>query len=189
MGIDPDIEEAHRLRGWYDTMGRKHEFSTHQGMSTMGSATGRKDAELTIVEVKEKQLGMENPDFFVVKATIVYIKQDNFAYPACRSETCNKKVTDNGDGTWRCEKCEVSHDRPEYRYIMSVNVNDHTGQLWLSCFDDTARIIMGGRSADEVTEMRENDDTAAAAVFEAANCRTFKFRCRAKMDTFGDQQR
>ncbi|KAK3685680.1 putative single-stranded DNA-binding protein 68k chain [Podospora appendiculata] len=187
MSLDPDIAEAHRLKGWYDAQGRNEAFASHN--NSMGAATGRKEDVKSILQVKEENLGMENPEYFNLKATIVYIKQDNFAYPACRSETCNKKVVDMGDGTWRCESCNINHDRPQYRYIMSVNVNDHTGQLWLSCFDETARIIMGGKSADELMEIREQDETRLAAEFEAANCRKLNFRCRAKMDSFGDQQR
>jgi len=162
---------------------------THSSMAGVGSATGRQDQTKCIAQVKDENLGMDEPAYFVLKATIVYIKQDTFAYPACRSENCNKKVTDNGDGTWRCEKCDVSHSRPEYRYIMSVNVNDHTGQLWLSCFDDVGRIVMGGKSADDLMAIRDEDETRLAAEFEAANCRKWAFRCRAKMDTFGDAQR
>ncbi|RYO92346.1 hypothetical protein DL766_010344 [Monosporascus sp. MC13-8B] len=189
MAVDPDINEAHRLKGWYDSQGRGNNFSTHSTMSTVGAATGRSDQAKSIAQVKDENLGMENVDYFSLKATIVYIKQDTFAYPACRSEGCNKKVVDQGDGTWRCERCDVAHPRPEYRYIMSVNVNDHTGQLWLSCFDDVGRIVMGGRSADEIMEIKENNEEQLASVFEAANCTKLSFRCRAKMDTYGDNQR
>ncbi|KAJ0356029.1 hypothetical protein COL154_001551 [Colletotrichum chrysophilum] len=188
MSIDPDITEAHRLKGWYDSSGRNDAFNTHNNMASMGNATGRKDQDKSIVQVKEENLGMEQQDYFNLKATIVYIKQDNFAYPACMSEGCSKKVTDMGDGTWRCEKCDISHPRPEYRYIMSVNVCDHTNQLWLSCFDDVGRIIMG-MSADDLMALREDDETKLAQAFEEANCRKLNFRCRAKMDTFGESQR
>ncbi|KAI1272443.1 replication factor-A protein [Xylaria sp. FL0933] len=185
MAVDPDIEEAHRLKGWYDSQGRTDSFNTHNGMAAMGAATGRRDQTKCISQVKDDGLGMENTDYFNLKATIVYIKQENFAYPACSQEGCNKKVVDQGDGTWRCEKCDIAHPRPQYRYIMSVNVNDHTGQLWLSCFDDVGRVIMG-MSADELMEIKENDEDRAPAVFEAANCTKLNFLCRAKMDTYGD---
>ncbi|KAI0386638.1 replication factor-a protein [Hypomontagnella monticulosa] len=188
MTVDPDIEEAHRLKGWYDSQGRTDNFATHNNMMSMGSATGRVDQTKTISQVKDENLGMDNPDYFNLKATIVYIKQDNFAYPACSSEQCNKKVIDQGDGTWRCEKCDIAHPRPQYRYIMSVNVNDHTGQLWLSCFDDVGRVIMG-MTADELMEIKENDEDRFPAIFEAANCTKLHFRCRAKLDQYGENQR
>ncbi|KAL2017004.1 hypothetical protein VTK56DRAFT_2685 [Thermocarpiscus australiensis] len=189
MAIDPDIPEAHKLKGWYDASGRNNTFATHSNLSSVGAATGRKDDTKTIEQVKRENLGFDNVDYFTLKATVLHIRQENFCYPACRSEGCNKKVTDMGDGTWRCEKCDVSHERPQYRYILGVNVSDHTGQLWLSCFDDTARIIMNGKTADELMEIREQDDARLAAEFEAANCRKLSFRCRAKMDSYGDQQR
>ncbi|KAI0134186.1 replication factor-a protein 1 [Xylariales sp. AK1849] len=188
ISVDPDIEQAHRLKGWYDSQGRGESFSTHNNMASMGSATGRADETKSILQVKDENLGFEDQAYFSLKATIVYIKQDNFCYPACRNEGCNKKVIDQGDGTWRCEKCDVNHPRPEYRYIMSLNVNDHTGQLWLSCFDDVGRIVMG-MSADEAMELKENDENAVSAAFENANCTKLNFRCRAKMDTYGDNQR
>ncbi|OTB09130.1 hypothetical protein M426DRAFT_316422 [Hypoxylon sp. CI-4A] len=188
ISVDPDIEEAHRLKGWYDSQGRTDNFASHNNMSSMGAATGRGDQTKLICQVKDENLGMENPDYFDLKATVVYIKQDNFAYPACSTENCNKKVVDQGDGTWRCEKCDIAHPRPQYRYIMSVNVNDHTGQLWLSCFDDVGRVIMG-MSADELMEIKENDEDRIAGIFDAANCTKLHFTCRAKMDTYGETQR
>ncbi|KUI74181.1 Replication factor A protein 1 [Cytospora mali] len=188
MAVDPDIPEAHRLKGWYDASGRTGNFTSHNSMATMGSATGRKDDTKNIFQVKESNLGMDDVAYFTLKATIVYIKQDNFCYPACKSDGCNKKVVQE-DGGWRCERCNITHDAPEYRYIMSINVNDHTGQAWLSCFDEVGRIVMGGRSADELMELKENDETRLAQVFDEANCAKLSFRCRAKMDTFGDNQR
>ncbi|TAQ90680.1 hypothetical protein B7494_g1013 [Chlorociboria aeruginascens] len=187
MNIDPDIPEAHKLKGWYDSQGRTDTFASHSNMAGAGSAGGRPDQTRTLAQVREENLGMgEAPDYFQAKATIVYIKQENFSYPACLNDDCNKKVTDMGDGTWRCEKCDQSHPKPEHRYIMSLNVNDHTGQLWLSCFDDVGRMVMG-MSADQLMEIKENDQQALEKVFEEANCKTLTFKCRAKMDTFQDQ--
>ncbi|KAM5352484.1 hypothetical protein ACJ41O_005207 [Fusarium nematophilum] len=188
MSIDPDIPDAHRLKGWYDSAGRTDTFATHQNMASMGNATGRKDEIKTIAQVKDENLGMDDQAYYTIKATIVFIRQENFCYPACASQGCNKKVTSMGDGTWHCEKCNVSHEKPEYRYILSLNVADHTSHQWLSCFDDSGQKIMG-RSADELMELKEADDNKFMAAFEEANCKKLTFRCRAKMDNFGEAQR
>jgi len=188
MSLDPDIPEAHKLKGWYDSAGRADNFASHTSMAT-GGASGRTDETKCISQVKSENLGLEDAVYFTLKATIVYIKQDNFCYPACRNEGCKKKVTDMGDGSWRCEKCDVSHPSPEYLYIMSVNVNDHTGQLWLSCFDNVGRIVMGGRSANELMQLRDEGDGRLGSIFEEANCHKLSFRCRAKLDSFQDTQR
>jgi replication factor A1 len=188
MAIDPDIPEAHKLKGWYDASGRSGSFATHNNLSSMGAASGRKDDLKTAGQVKEENLGMgEEPDYFTMKGTVVAIKHETFAYPACLTEKCNKKVLEVNEG-WRCEKCNIVHERPEYRYILSINVSDHTGHLWVNLFDDTARIIMG-KSADEMMALREEDEARMVAAFEAANCHKFVFRCRAKMDMYGDTPR
>ena len=187
---DPDIPEAHRLKGWYDSMGRTQSFLTHKSMSSVGAATGRKDDFKTVRQVKDENLGMgEQPDYFSLKGTIVAIKQDNFCYPSCLTDNppCNKKVTDMGDGTWRCEKCDVTHDRARYRYNLGVMVSDHTGHLWVTCFDDIANVVMG-RTADELVSL-QGDKAALDAIFEEASCQKLTFRVRAKMDTFGDMPR
>ncbi|KAK4190653.1 hypothetical protein QBC35DRAFT_377489 [Podospora australis] len=189
MSVNPDIPEAHHLKGWYDSTGKNNTFATHSNLASTGAASGVQHEVKTIHQVKEETMGLEDQTYFTVKATIVHIKQDPFSYPACRNEGCNKKVMDMNDGTWRCEKCNVAHDRPQHRYIMSLNVNDHTGQMWLSCFDDMGKVILGGKSADEMNELKEADDPRFAAEFEAAICKKMTFRCRAKMDSFGDTPR
>ena len=191
MTVDPDIEEAHKLKGWYDAQGRSDTFTSHASMSNaMGGSGGRSDSFKTISQVRDEQLGMSEttPDFFSLKATVIYIKQDNVSYPACLSEGCNKKVVEVDPGQWRCERCEKTHPKPEYRYIISANVSDHTGQIWLSCFDEVGRLMMG-MTGDQLMELRENDEKAVSQLFQEANCKTWNFRCKAKMDTFQDQQR
>jgi replication factor A1 len=189
MSVDPDIPEAHKLKGWYDAQGRNESFSTHQNMASAGAAGGRKDDTKTLGAVQDEGLGTgEAPEYFTAKGTIVYIKQETFSYPACQSEGCNKKVIENPDGTWHCAKCEINHPRPDHRYIMSLNVNDHTAHMWMTCFDDVGRMVMG-MTANELMDLKENDSQAAEKAFEAANCKMLIFKCRAKMDTFGEQQR
>jgi len=191
MTVNPDMPEAYRLKGWYDDQGRSENFSTHANLqgATLGATGSRGDPFKTVAQVKDEQLGMsDSPDYFSLKASIQYIKQDNFCYPSCLSDGCNKKVVEVDPGQWRCERCDKTHPRPEYRYIMSVNVSDHTGQLWLSCFDETGRTIMG-MSADELMEIQEVDEKRLSDIFSQAHCKTWIWKCKAKMDSFQEQQR
>jgi replication factor A1 len=190
MSTTPDMDEAHKLKGWYDAQGAHQEYATHQGVQgAVGAGGSNRDPFKTVALVKDENLGMgEQPDYFALKGTVQYIKQDNFCYPACRSEGCNKKVVEVEQGQWRCERCDKTHEKPEYRYIMSVNVMDFTGQLWLSCFDEVGRMIMG-RSADELMEIKEVDDKKVSEIFSEANCTTWNWKCKARMDTFQEQQR
>ncbi|KAF4121108.1 replication factor A1 [Geosmithia morbida] len=186
MSVDPDIPDAHRLKGWYDSAGRGDNFATHQNSASMAGATGRKDEITTIRKVKDDNLGHDEQAYFTIIATNVFTKQDSFSYPACPSQGCNnKKVTELGDGTWQCEKCNIAHEKPNHRYILSINVADFTNHMWLTCFDEAARVVMGV-PANELMEMRESDDAAFQSAFEAATLQKFNFRCRARMDTYGN---
>jgi replication factor A1 len=44
-------------------------------------------------------------------------------------------------------------------------------------------------SADTLMQVKETDEDRVPAIFEAANCSKLHFRCRAKMDFYGDNQR
>ncbi|KAI7689463.1 replication factor A 1, rfa1, partial [Hortaea werneckii] len=194
MNVDPDIDRAFTLKGWYDGSGRNQQFQTHANTMSTVSATGAgandRNQYKTIAQVRDENLGMsDDTDWFSIKATIIYVKQDNVAYPACLSDGCNKKTVEIEPGQWRCEKCDKTWDRPDYRYIMSVNVSDHTGQIWLSCFNEVGLQIMS-MPANDLMQMRDDgDERRVTEAFAEANCKSFVFRCKAKMDTFQDQQR
>lgn len=116
MTADPDIPEAHQLRGWFDTEGKNMGFQTHASAGGGGSGAFRSTETKTLDQVKSEDLGMsDKPDYFNCRATITHIKSDNLSYPACPSKDCNKKVSMEDDNVWRCEKCETTYPAPEYR--------------------------------------------------------------------------
>lgn len=193
LSVNPDMDESHRLRGWYDAQGRSENFENHAGLQgALAAGGGRPDNSKTIAQVKEEQLGMnDEADFFTLRATVVYIKTSSYSYPACLSEKCNKKVIENEPGLWRCERCNIDHPRPDHRYVMSVNVSDHTGQLWLSAFNEAGLVIMG-RPAEEVVAVDNDtsggDKRALHDIFYAATYKTWLFRCKGKMESMQGQQ-
>lgn len=158
MTVNPDIPEAHGLRGWYDSEGQalsaEDKWQTYTsaglggtGMGAVGDFTSNIKERKTIAQAKEENLGTaggDKADYFNVRATIVHLRNENLYYPACRSDACNKKVTLNESGdSWRCEKCDKSFDKPDYRYIVSANVQDHTGQMWFGGFNDVGEQMLG----------------------------------------------
>ncbi|KAE8266254.1 hypothetical protein A4X09_0g6087 [Tilletia walkeri] len=197
MTINPDIPEAHGLRGWYDNQGAGQSFRAYTSASVgggMGGGAGGAGANLaerrTIAQAKDEGLGMkgEKPDYFNTRATVVYIRQENLYYPACGSDACNKKVTMEPDGTWRCEKCDRTFPEPQYRYILSANVADYTGQFWLSGFNDIGEQLIGV-TASELQRLKDENESEFAAILQRAANKMYMFNCRAKQDTFNDQTR
>ncbi len=187
MIINPDTTEAHGLKGWYDMQGSHEAFKTFT--SDMSAATGRIEERKTILQVKEEHLGAsERPDYFRIKASIRFIRDQAIAYPACAEEGCNKKVIETSSGTWRCESMDKEFDNPVYRYIITISVVDHTDQLWLSCFDDVGRILFG-KPANEVVNLKENYPQSFSNVISEATGKEYEFRVRAKQDNYQGQER
>ena len=119
MAISPDIPEAHALKGWYVDGGAQTSFASHTqaGLSSGSGGPINRNEMRTIFDVKEAQLGMsDKADFFSTRATIMHIKTDNLVYPACPTSQCNKKMTESQD-VWRCEKCDRTYEKPEYRSV------------------------------------------------------------------------
>ncbi|WVQ65870.1 uncharacterized protein L199_004048 [Kwoniella botswanensis] len=196
MSINPDIPEAHQLRGWFDAEGRNTQFQQYtnamnntSGAGGAGAGVGAKPSELkTIGEAKDEGLGMsEKTDYFTTSATIAFVKQETFSYPACANpEGCNKKVVDDGSG-WHCEKCDRKWDAPIHRYILSMNVMDHTGSFWITAFNEQAEQIMD-ISANELMRLKD-EGSDVNSYFQKATGKTLTFQMMAKQDSFNDQPR
>lgn len=124
LSIDPDIQECHQLSSWYASGGESAEFHSFAGSmgGGMGGGGGRKDVFKTVSQIKDENLGQgEKPDYFNLRGTVVYIRDENIAYPACPTEGCNKKLIEEGAQSWRCEKCQKTFERPNYRWVASFS--------------------------------------------------------------------
>ena len=173
MHVNPDINDCFLLRGWYDSLAPGQSFASHSVPFSGAASTGgfNRSEMMSFQDVKKSQLGMnDKADFFSTKATIMHIKSDNLWYPGCPTPTCTKKVMEI-NGNWRCEKCEQSFPKPEYRfvypyssqrmtiltsidsYIMSLAAADWSGQAWLQGFNDVGVAIFG-MSADELVQIK-----------------------------------
>ncbi|KAJ2650113.1 Replication factor A protein 1 [Coemansia sp. RSA 1250] len=192
MTANPDISEAHMLRGWYDSTGRDSAYQAYDGVAG-GAGSGaavRQDQLKTMAQVRDENLGgSDQPDYFTVKGTVVFIRSTSLAYPACASPDCNKKaIEDSMTGQWRCEKCERSFAAPDYRYIFSVNVSDETGHNWMQCFNDIGEKLLGC-PASEMVRLQQTDDVAFTQKINEATFQEMVFRCRAKSETFNENTR
>ncbi|KAL1741354.1 hypothetical protein HDZ31DRAFT_84875 [Schizophyllum fasciatum] len=191
MFVNPDNTEAFQLRGWFDDDGKTTQFASHTAGGGAGAGRGfDHNDQRTLTEIKNANLGMNDAvEYFSSRATIMHIKDNNFAYPACRSPDCNKKVVENNPGEWRCEKCDVTHASPDYRFMLQLAVADLHGQAWFQGFNDAGQVIFN-MSANEIMAMKEaGEDDGVLRAFARANYQAFNFNCRAKADTWNDETR
>ena len=57
-----------------------------------------------------------------------------YCFQACPSESCNKKVIDQSNGTYRCEKCQKEFPNYKWRIILSVCKQRARGSYYLLIF-------------------------------------------------------
>jgi len=190
---NPDIPEAHNLRGWYDQMGGQvlnvnpiSDQRTFAPRSSVGSAS--LGDPKTFSQIKSENLGYHKQDDFQVKGTIILIKREMMSYNACPTPKCNKKVTQDNNA-WFCEKCNKTYENCVPRYILAILATDATGSEWLSAFNDVGVSLLG-HTASELQEMKDNhEDAKFEAVFSEVLFKSYAFSIRAKIDTYQDQSR
>uniref|UniRef100_A0A671N9W1 Replication protein A subunit n=1 Tax=Sinocyclocheilus anshuiensis TaxID=1608454 RepID=A0A671N9W1_9TELE len=186
--INPDIPEAYKLRGWYDKEGHAVDGQSMTELRGPGGGGGNTNWK-TLAEVKNEHLGHgDKADYFSCIATIVYIRKENCLYQACPSKDCNKKVVDQQNGMYRCEKCDKEFPDFKYRLMLSANIADFGDNQWVSCFQDSAETLLGQNSG-YLGQLKDSNEPAFDEVFQHANFNTFVFRNRVKLETYNDESR
>ena len=67
--------------------------------------------------------------------SVTYVKKDNPAYKGCPGKEgadrkCNKKLIDEGNGKYRCEKCDFHTSAFNWRLILNAQVmNSHHNSI------------------------------------------------------------
>lgn len=190
--VNPDIPEAHKLRGWFDQGGNEcevKELSGQTGMGGVSSSIGTSSNWKTFDKIQTENLGMgDKADYFSSKATILYSRKDNSMYMACPGENCNKKIIDQNDGTYRCEKCAKSYDEFKWRIILSVNLADCMESTWATCFQEQAEMILGIK-ANDLGDLKNSSSPKYDEYFSECVFKEFNFKLRAKVETYNDERR
>lgn len=186
---NPDTPEAYTIKGWYDAQGKNEDFQSLKSEVSFKktSIADRKTIE-QVQSLSETGLEDDKPQYHTIKASINYIKPDNFSYPACLTEGCNRKVIEQQDNTWRCEKCDINHPAPKHRYILTVSVLDRTGQLWLTLFDDQASQLLE-TSANDLFKYKQDDSKLFGVTLTKVQMHEFDFRIRGRQDNYNGTAR
>lgn len=154
--MNPNIPEGIELHQWRMQFqggqlptGSSLSGGGMNGAGGVGGVGGNNSVEplekrKNILAIKEEGLGMgEKGDFVTIKGAVIYIKHDNDPwYTACPTPNCNKKVIETMNGQYSCEKCNKLFPECHRRFILSINMADHTGSNWFSLFNDTVSILI-----------------------------------------------
>lgn len=74
MVVDPDIDEAHKLRGWFNAVGQNATFSTHQNMAGASGGSSKNDNKLISQCIEEESYLQDTPTYMSLRASVVYVK-------------------------------------------------------------------------------------------------------------------
>lgn len=185
MKLNPDTLDTQRLKRWFQETGKLATFSyfqsSNQSNENFNIATEALP-KITIQKAKDDGLGTNGrADYFCVRATIVFIKADNPAYPACPQ--CKKKVMLTNDNKWSCENCQKHYPKPDYRYILTAKLEDETSQLFISGFDDFGKALLKMDANDYMQLMEENPSSASHLV-QNASYRVYNFKIKAREELY-----
>lgn len=191
--INPDFPEAIKLREWFDGGGKN---ITSQSISKDAMpGISNKDTRKYVSQIKDEGLGRgEKPDWVIVKATVTFIKTDNFCYTACPlmigDRQCGKKVNRVGNGNWCCDRCDREFEECDYRYLLNVQVQDHSGLAWVKAFQETGEEILGC-TAKELYKIKneEEDDMRFSEIVRRSLFEQYLFKFKIKEEMYNDEQR
>ncbi|KAJ0176690.1 hypothetical protein K1T71_007869 [Dendrolimus kikuchii] len=184
---NPDLPEAHKLRGWYDQGGANMDIVNISAKS--GVYTGGSNEWISFADAESRQLGSgEKGDYYSLLGVVTFLFTDNAVYKACPQEQCNKKLVDQENGLFRCEKCNREYPNFKYRLLLAANVSDPSGDQRVTAFNETAEAMLG-RPAADIGRMFEYDKNSYLELFEEVKFKTFVFKLRTKMETYNDEAR
>jgi replication factor A1 len=199
LTLNPEIPEKDNLMSWWHGGGATMDTKKIGGGG--GGGGGMRDTSLKsrklVSAIKDEGLGYsEKGDYITVKGTVDYIirkENDNggMSIPCYVSDPDTKyKCTEASDGSWFCERLDKTIQNPQRRYIMSASIKDHTGSTLATFFDDQAKQLLGGKTADELQDMLDNGQSDDVdRIFKDALFYEGLFSCRVKCETYNDEQR
>ncbi|KAH1021801.1 hypothetical protein HUJ04_011286 [Dendroctonus ponderosae] len=176
LKINPEITECYQLKGWFESDGMNanaNDISARGGLGVSFTPPW-----MSFKQVVDQQLGssLDKGDYYQVKGTILLLRRENCLYKACPKDGCNKKVVDNDNGTYTCEKCGKSYENFRFRLLCN----------WISMFNDECEKVLG-LSSQAAGELMEANNDAFTDVIEQAQFQEFILKCRVKMETYNDE--
>jgi len=187
LNINPDITEAHILRGWYDNEGMAAQSYSLSAARGPGGATPWK--MFREVNTANNAAVQEKGDYYMTKVTVMAIRKENAMYRACPEATCNKKVIDTGTGLYRCEKCNKESGDFKWRSMLSVNFADASDNVWATCFQETAEIVLGQPTEVLGPLYAEESGEQFGSIIVEAVFKSYIAKFRSKVEVYNGENR
>lgn len=190
VSIDPDLPETHELRTWWNAGAQGSDFKRlNAPIGGGGASSAGYNSNTYISQINSAQLVQnEKPRYFSFVGMVSSTNSSNrHIYKACKN--CNKKLQDNNDGgTLNCPKCHSATTEHSYRMMITLNVTDATGDLWVTLFQDAASKLLG-KSVDELAELYNTCEEHYNELLNNLRFKTFSFRVGARLEEYNNEYR
>ncbi|XP_036354745.1 replication protein A 70 kDa DNA-binding subunit-like [Octopus sinensis] len=185
----PERRDAYKLAGWYLRGGSEIEFSNLAGKEDQ--IAPRTVNWKTFGECGGESVDGNTAEYYTVKASVVFLRKETCVYLACPSEDCNKKLVEQGNGVYRCEKCQKDWPKYKRRFMLQIHLADHTDSQWVTCFHSMAEKMLGCKMEEIIDP---NDPTGSGTrdiedVIQQIMFNSYVFRMRSKMEVFNYESR
>jgi len=185
--FSPDTPDARALSDWY------RDAQTHGVMfldltTRTGGDSAHPDVFKTLKQVQDEQVGMhEEPEFFTCVGCISRILHSGqFFYQSCPASGCGAKVEMQTGGEFYCKKCNKSYSECKQRYMLPVTIQDSTGSIYATCFNEVAEQIMKHPASDIAALATPDGQVIAEQYFQDAQYSFYKMRIKGFADKYND---
>ena len=180
----PDIPRYRELLMWRNT----HRGTEDNIISLAGEKIMQKMKLFKVAQMNaEASLLLDDHDdtklYFTVIASFVRIL-GNIYYDSCEDPNCMKKVVRNTYGTYDCEKCNKTFDKPRPRFFCNMKFADDTDSfIAMINGDDNAKLFLE-KPIEELKEMRDGSESDFADYMRMKQFEEYKLRVTSKKDFY-----
>lgn len=180
---------ASKIQNWWGHASN----DTFSSLSSQGAGGGRVDSFVTLSTVLngENYQG-DKPYYLTSKGLVTFVKRDNVLYKACPGKDggeCKKKLIDEGNGNYRCEKCDFSTPNFVYRMILNAQVGDSTHSVWMTFFAEQGEEVLSIASADLGLQIENVDSADFDTTLNKALFKEYIIGARSRIEMYQDEQK
>jgi replication factor A1 len=194
--LSPSTQAAVDLQEWYEKQDAVDVFANLPFLSSTQSNMASQDIGntpvMSISEGINLVKGKEGKaEFFGIRATITLFKHDqsvNMTYDSCPAEKCLKKVTENPDGSYYCDKCKRNYPDCHIRYVLNMVLADSSTSTFVSVFDEAGTVIVG-QEASEIKKLRQMESPDLPAFLDGIVHLEAIFKIKAAEELYNDEYR
>lgn len=185
-----ETERTNELTNWFDNGGKSMDLIDLSKGIENSNRTKSLTRMKTFAQIVSEGIGStDKPEYVMVKAICTSIKKDSVVYQMCPQDRCGKKLVEENDGTYRCDKCDQHYDNFKWAFMVTAEITDATGSQWITLFREEAEALIGTTpSIFGEYKSNQNDDMLDSILRQATN-RERLFRLRIKLEQYNDERK